>query len=692
MDAIKRAAWLMGAMCWGLATPANADVTPGTITTYSTPQSIGIEWDITDDVNHEATVSVEYRVAGTTDWSDGMPLFRIDFGGRDMLAGSILFVDPDTEYEIRLVLADAGGDVDTQTTMVRTGAVPTLPSGGTVLHVAPGNGGGSGTEADPYLGIAAAQQNASSGDTFMVHAGDYGGPITFDQGGSGSDHIAWVAAGDGPARIGGVRIEASGVWLEGFDITLPDNAVRGGGGTSRVVIKRNTVTGCHYCVHLSRGDSGWWISDNTIVGDEPPTSGSFSGEGIELQQTPDHTVAYNSISMVADGISYPERNVDIFGNDIFETSDDGIEPDYGFENIRIWGNRIHHANHNGITFQPQNSAPWYVLRNQIVGSSESVLKMRTTDRVLVAHNTFVGWTRVIQNSAGLIRNMTTRNNMLVSMTGDYIIEDTGSTGLQENWRTDLDYDGFAWGMSNLPKFKWHDIRYDDVAAFVAATGHQANGLELPLSCFETLDVPGAPPAVIPPQWMTLDPGCAAVDAGQVLPNVNDRYVGNGPDMGAHEVGAPLQHYGPRGGDPDGGPCTMSGDCQSGQCVDGVCCESTCGGGATDDCQACSVMAGGPADGTCGPIEGCGGDTGGDTDSGTGGGGSGSASGTADGSDGGDGTDGGQDGSGGGDGDGSGGGCGCRAQAVAAPGLAVLLLAGARRRRRSATTASQANAG
>ena len=79
------------------------------------------------------------------------------------------------------------------------------------------------------------------------------------------------------------------------------------------------------------------------------------------------SIAYNSISLVADGVSYPHRNVDIFSNDIFETSDDGIEPDYGYENIRVWGNRIHHAHHNGISFQPMNGGPWYVLRNQVVG-------------------------------------------------------------------------------------------------------------------------------------------------------------------------------------------------------------------------------------------------------------------------------------------------------------------------------------
>jgi hypothetical protein len=36
-----------------------------------------------------------------------------------------------------------------------------------------------------------------------------------------------------------------------------------------------------------------------------------------------------------------------------------------------------------------------------------------------------------------------------------------------------------------------------------------------------------------------------VDAGVVLPNVNDGYQGRAPDLGAYEVGRPPPQYGPR---------------------------------------------------------------------------------------------------------------------------------------------------
>lgn len=49
--------------------------------------------------------------------------------------------------------------------------------------------------------------------------------------------------------------------------------------------------------------------------------------------------------------------------------------------------------------------------------------------------------------------------------------------------------------------------------------------------------------------------------------------------------------------PNGRPCSRGASCASGFCVDGVCCDAACGDGA-GDCQACSVAAGAPTNGTC----------------------------------------------------------------------------------------------
>ena len=43
----------------------------------------------------------------------------------------------------------------------------------------------------------------------------------------------------------------------------------------------------------------------------------------------------------------------------------------------------------------------------------------------------------------------------------------------------------------------------------------------------------------------LKPASKAVDAGLVLPTVNDGFAGKAPDLGALESGRPEPHYGPR---------------------------------------------------------------------------------------------------------------------------------------------------
>ena len=156
---------------------------------------------------------------------------------------------------------------------------------------------------------------------------------------------------------------------------------------------------------------------------------SLDGEGIELNgysvESFGHVVAHNRISNVADGISNGTYNIDVFGNDIFDVSDDGFEGDPGRMNIRVWGNRIHNAAHNGISYQPQNSSPWYILRNQLVGFMEAPFKFRTTDRSVIAHNTIVMWGQMISvNDAHLLRSVV-KNNLWVSVSGGRI----GTSGL-----------------------------------------------------------------------------------------------------------------------------------------------------------------------------------------------------------------------------------------------------------------------
>ena len=540
----------------------------------SSIHSIGIEYDTPNDANNNASATVRYRPAGQSQWVQALPLFRIEYQGDDMLAGSILYLEPGTSYEIELDIVDPDGPNAVETVFQTTKVPPVPPQGGRVLHVAPGSGPGTGTEADPIRGLETAWAQAQPGDTFLLHGGDYGF-VRDNNGSSGTEQqpIVFKAHGNGDAIIRSLQLyNQSNIWFEGlvFDAD-PDpgttgdeyenglySVVRTGYerfGTphdvDNIVIIGNTFRGYFHSILAGRLTDNWYIADNTIVGNQQLGNGSIDSEGIELGEGNDHTVAHNSITLVADGVSFPGENCDIFGNDIFDVTDDGIELDEGGVNTRAWGNRIHNAGHNGISMAPMNGAPWYILRNQIINYQESAFKFRdpfNNGRFFAAHNTIVnsGW--VTDHWTHRMLRGTMRNNLLISVSNTSIIKrcDAGPSS-----QTDWDYDGFDWGSSftafNCQGDHGNISSFSQMLESSGAVGTEANGIRVRWrNCFEDLDVPGpAPSTTIPPQHATLNASCNAVDAGQVLPNINDGFTGNAPDLGALEVGQPLPHYGPR---------------------------------------------------------------------------------------------------------------------------------------------------
>ncbi len=562
---------LIGVSCSLIVSTALAQdtTTPGQLSTYSTIHSAGIEWSITGDDDHDATCAVSFRLQGNQLWRQGLHSFRIDYSPPEPVnglndafngfSGSVFDLVPGTTYEIRLDLADTDGGSEIRTTTVTTRAIPEKPSDPTTFHVIPGTGGGTGTLTNPFQGIEAAQTHATPGAVFLLHAGIYQGfvpdsEIELNIPGTPGNFIVWQAAGDGEVIFDDlVRVAADFVWLEGVHIrghveVADEFGLLTYDSPEGVVLTRNLFTDFHYSIALNHGGSKWVITDNTIIGDKdvigtPDGPPSYGGEGIELEHTSGHTVAFNSISRVADGISYPLTNTDIFGNEIFDVTDDGIEPDYAYANIRIWGNRISNARHAGISFQPMNRGPWYILRNQVVAGSEG-LKLRESSRALIAHNTFVAWEGVQAYGSEWLLHFQSTNNLWISVQDRYVWEN--GAGGQPSWRTTLDFDGFDWGAS-VYAFKWGpDHRYADLAEFQAATGLEANGVHIDrTTCFETFNIPEAPPQSMPFQYMTLKDGSAAIDAGAPLANINDGFEGSAPDLGPFEKGRGLPWYGPR---------------------------------------------------------------------------------------------------------------------------------------------------
>ena len=118
---------------------------------HPTLLNLGFEWAIRGDANRNATVAVQFRAVGESGWRQALPLVRIggenvyrrrenlDYTVPDGFAGSILNLQPGTEYECRFQLTDPDGTSGqtAHTVRVKTRSEPQPSKEGRTLHVYP---------------------------------------------------------------------------------------------------------------------------------------------------------------------------------------------------------------------------------------------------------------------------------------------------------------------------------------------------------------------------------------------------------------------------------------------------------------------------------------------------------------------------------------------------------------------------
>ena len=466
-----------------------------------TLHSLGVTWMVRGDLDRKASIRLESRKAGATPWRSGAPLFRVErgahrrerFGSRLevpedswLFSGSVLFLEPATSYEIRLTLVDprarnTRGRAATTSRVLRaaTRAEPRIPAGARRRHVVPGSGGGSGSQDDPYRGLAAAHSASIPGEVYLLHAGVYPGPWVIRHSGTPEKPIVWAAAGDGPAVIDGRgdssqrpahAIEASGahdVWFEGLTVR---NAMHGvtfhDAAHRRPALSHLAGRLRDECGAQHQGNAqDHFLADNVIEGPStwPRTKGIEEARGIQITGE-GHVICYNRIKGFADAIdTFPSprcAGIDIQNNELSELTDDGIEMDYSERNNRCFFNRMTNV-FQGISMQPVHGGPVYVFRNVMYNVAVEPFKLHNSPSgCLIFHNTSLkpGMPALLYTSEK-VRNCWTRNNVFVGTTADYAFDCTAPMV-----DCDFDYDGFGGGPFRL-FLRWNGVRYstlDDV--------------------------------------------------------------------------------------------------------------------------------------------------------------------------------------------------------------------------------------
>lgn len=87
--------------------------------------------------------------------------------------------------------------------------------------------------------------------------------------------------------------------------------------------------------------------------------------------------------------------------------------------------------------------------------------------------------------------------------------------------------------------------YENLKQFASDVGYEKNGIEVDYSIFVKAVLPSGKDTPLPALDLRLKSDSVAIDAGCILPNLNDGFSGKAPDLGAYEAGQPLPHYGSR---------------------------------------------------------------------------------------------------------------------------------------------------
>jgi hypothetical protein len=551
-----------------------------------TLRSLGVYWIITGDNNKNATVALSYRKRDGVikKWEEAPDLLRVQKGAHDrndynkrqensklavpqdawLFAGSALMLQPDTAYDLRLTLKDPDGGTVTRTVQSRTIAEPVAPKNMTTLYVVPGSGGGDGSQANPFKGLQAADAAAKPNTRFLLKAGTYA-PLVFKSSGEPGRPIIYQPAGDGEVIVEGKgketnrAMDLSGlhdVWLEKLTVRNANAGIVGHEG-ARLVIRRCRITGCEYGIHavVNKEDKlkDLWISDNTLLGPStwPRAHGIENARGIQVSGA-GHVVCYNYVKGYADAIDTYQgprvEAIDFHNNDVELLTDDGIEMDFSERNTRCFENRLTNA-FQGISVQPIYGGPVYIFRNTIYNIGVEPYKIHNSPSgVLMFHNTTVkqGIPQVVMAEADM-HNFVVKNNLFVGTPkpdgspSKYAIQ----MDLRKITETDWDYNGYAGGPWET-FMRWQspndyktieEVRkngpVEKHAVIIRSPNLFANGVKPPAN----LDVEQKP------QDLRLAPNTEAIDAGVPLKGFG--YKGKAPDLGAHELGEPAPHYGPR---------------------------------------------------------------------------------------------------------------------------------------------------
>lgn len=644
---------LLGFLAAGLSlgTAARAEAaTLGTVTLTPSFETAGVIVQLTDDSGNE-TVTVE--VKGPSD-ADFHPAHATVLFEPHALATSLFDLAPDSDYSLRVTLADPDGVTGsaTQTTTLHTRAQPTLPSPLRVRWVGPGGhdtDASGASKADPYATPGYALDHALPGDEIRVLAGTY--PPASADGRHGTEAAPIVLRADDPAAKPVIDGAASGnalylndaawVVIDGFEVRNGGSNDDGHGvflrASSHVTVRNSFIhDNGHDNVLISKGAEfsggalagGFHLIESNDIADLE--YGACSGGsnnacvnqtyyGIKLDNNPgggtvirkNHLHGHDDnispcgdeepgrnlaegspvLALVGKGI-WTNHDLEIYDNSFEDARDDGMELDGICVNARVYRNTIHNAQ-NPFSAAPVMPGPYFFLRNVATGNfGDASFKMNTNGNSAVpSRHVFVYQNTFVRSTKGSLLNL------WFAVEGDHNapIRDV----VFRNNIFSAPMGGACTNANNhgvdQPSFDGNVWWTTDTTQLFSWWNGASNDHYDTFAAFQAGTSQEAHGAFGEPGLgadLVPTKGALVVDRAMPIPGINDRFAGAAPDVGAYELGG----TGPMPGDDGGAPTTSGGVTSTGAGQGGSDGSGGSGSGSgSSDSGGCGcVVAGGGA--------------------------------------------------------------------------------------------------
>ena len=337
-----------------------------------------------------------------------------------------------------------------------------IPAGAaTVRHVnkaaANCSDSGPGTAGTPLCTIGAAAGRAVAGDTVLVHTGTYAEQVTVLSSGTAALPITFAEAPGATVTVrGGVngfRINSrSFVTVRGF--TVVDTTGHGINVTqsAHITIEDNNVSGSgtRALGATGRGISLATTTDSLVrrnVTHDNSDAGIFLGLGSTGNVVSGNRSSRNARGYVraAVGIDVRGASSQVSSNVVFDNEDSGINIWDGAANSRVVNNVSYRNGDHGIDNKGSNNTR--ILSNTVYRATNSGIEVVNSTGVTLANN-------ISADNGSSDGNVFVDSLSAPTISLDYDLLHRSSPG------TIIDFDG---------------ERYDTLAEFVAATGHEDHG-------------------------------------------------------------------------------------------------------------------------------------------------------------------------------------------------------------------------